>query len=98
MSTGPGRPSVATLNASLIVEAISAESITRNAFFTTGAAIATVSHSWKASLPMNALATCPVIATIGVESILAAARPVMRLVAPGPDVATQTPTLPDIRA
>ena len=53
-----------------------------------------VSHSWNASVPMNGRATCPVIATMGVESIFAASRPVIRLVAPGPEVATHTPTLP----
>ena len=68
--------------------------MTRKAFFTTGAAIETVSHSWNASVPMNARATCPVIATIGVESIFAAASPVIRFVAPGPEVATHTPGLP----
>ena len=29
----------------------------------------TVSHSWKASLPIAAVGTCPVIATIGIESM-----------------------------
>ena len=31
----------------------------------------TVSHSWKASVPMKGRATCPVMATMGVESIFA---------------------------
>ena len=34
------------------------------------------------------------MATTGIESIYAVAIPVTRLVAPGPDVAKQTPTLP----
>ncbi len=38
--------------------------------------------------------TCPVMATRGMESIMASARPVTRLVAPGPDVAMHTPTRP----
>src|SRR5256885_1169729 len=37
-------------------------------------------------------ATWPVIASTGEPSMCAAARPVTRLVAPGPDVATHTPT------
>ena len=57
-----------------------------------------VSASWKASLPMSLVETCPVRATIGMESISALTRPVTRLVAPGPEVAQQTPTLPVERA
>ncbi|EKE14003.1 MAG: hypothetical protein ACD_12C00719G0002 [uncultured bacterium] len=52
------------------------------------------SVSWKASLPRNSAATCPVIQTIGTESIIASAIPVTRLVAPGPEVTKQTPGLP----
>ena len=57
-----------------------------------------MSVSWKASEPMSAPGTCPVMATIGIESSIAVAIPVTRLVAPGPLVATQTPTLPEARA
>ncbi len=53
-----------------------------------------MSASWNASVPMEAEFTCPVIATIGTESMYASASPVTRFVAPGPDVAMQTPTLP----
>ena len=42
--------------------------------------------------------TWPVMATIGDESIIAVAMPVARLVAPGPEVAITTPTLPVARA
>ncbi len=42
-----------------------------------------------------ALGTCPVIATTGDESANAVAIPVMRLVAPGPEVAEQTPAFLD---
>ncbi len=56
-----------------------------------------MSISWKASVPMNLLPTCPVMQTIGVESSMAVAMPVTRLVAPGPDVASATPTLPVAR-
>ncbi len=50
--------------------------------------------SWKESLPIAGRPTWPVIATSGTESICAVARPVTRFVAPGPLVATHTPTSP----
>ena len=53
-----------------------------------------MSHSWNASEPRAVRATCPVMAISGTESALAPMIPVTRLVAPGPDVATHTPTLP----
>ena len=57
-----------------------------------------MSISWKASLPIRRLPTCPVMQTIGDESIIAVAMPVTMLVAPGPDVAIATPTPPLARA
>ena len=36
--------------------------------------------------------TWPVMATTGTESLIASAKPVIRLVAPGPEVAKHTPT------
>ncbi len=53
-----------------------------------------MSASWKASVPICLAPTWPVIATIGTESMCASAIGVTRLVAPGPLVAMQTPTLP----
>ena len=53
-----------------------------------------ISASWKASVPIAADGTWPVIATIGTESIAASASGVTRFVAPGPEVAIQTPTRP----
>ena len=53
-----------------------------------------ISASWKASVPIAADGTCPVIATIGTESICASASGVTKFVAPGPEVAMQTPTRP----
>ena len=47
---------------------------------------------------MSPVTTWPVMATMGTESIQALARPVTRFVAPGPEVAKQTPTLPVTRA
>jgi hypothetical protein len=56
------------------------------------------SVSWNASRPIIGRDTWPVIATTGEESMCAVASPVTRFVAPGPDVATQTPTRPVARA
>jgi hypothetical protein len=63
-----------------------------------GRVIPTVSHSWKASLPIRCVGTCPVMQTIGMESISASVRPVTALVAPGPEVTSTHPTLPVERA
>ena len=45
-----------------------------------------ISHSWNASVPMAARATCPVMATTGILSAFAPMMPVIKLVAPGPEV------------
>ena len=57
-----------------------------------------MSVSWNASRPIMGRDTCPVMATTGELSMYAVARPVTRLVAPGPDVATHTPARPEARA
>ena len=57
-----------------------------------------MSASWNASVPMEEVATCPVTATRGTESMNAVASPVTRLVAPGPEVASTTPVRPVARA
>ena len=59
-----------------------------------GRVMPVMSVSWKASEPMAARPTWPVMTTIGTESICAVAMPVTRLVAPGPDVAQATPGRP----
>ncbi len=64
----------------------------------TDCVIAQTSASWKPSVPSSSLRTCPVIATSGTLSISASSRPVTRFVAPGPEVAQQTPTRPLVRA
>ena len=97
-STGPQRPVRATWKASLSTCGISSASCTSHECFTIGMVTPTMSHSWKASVPIRWLRTWPVMQTSGVESIHASAIGVTRLVAPGPDVATATPTLPDARA
>ena len=54
-----------------------------------------MSASWKASVPSRLVPTWPVMATTGTESRLASASGVTKLVAPGPEVAIITPTLPE---
>ena len=81
-------------NASRTVSTMSAGSFTRKLCFVIGIVMPVMSASWKASLPTTGVGTCPVIATIGTESIFASASGVTRFVPPGPLVAMQTPTLP----
>ena len=69
-----------------------------NEYFVTGIVTPAISTSWKESLPRSEVLTFPVIATTGLESMYAAAMPVTRLVAPGPEVAITTPVLPVARA
>ena len=85
-------------NASWMAWATSLTSMTSMLCLVIGRVTPVTSVSWNASVPMAGLGTCPVIATRGTESIWAEAMPVTRLVAPGPDVAIQTPTLPVARA
>jgi hypothetical protein len=59
-----------------------------------GSVMPWMSASWKASVPIEPRGTWPVIATSGTESMYASAIGVTRLVAPGPEVAMQTPTFP----
>ena len=81
-------------NASAIVRGISAGSVTRKLCLVIGIVMPQMSASWKASVPIAFEATWPVIATSGTESMWASAIGVTRFVAPGPDVAMHTPTLP----
>jgi hypothetical protein len=67
---------------------------TRKLCLVIGIVMPEMSASWKASVPISPRPTCPVMATTGIESIWASASGVTRLVAPGPEVAMQTPTLP----
>ena len=97
-STGPGRPCVATWNAWWMVSDSFAGSFTSQLCLVHGRVMPTVSASWKASLPIRKVATCPVRTTIGIESISASVRPVTAFVAPGPEVTRTTPGLPVERA
>jgi len=64
----------------------------------TGVTIEAMSTAWNASRPSCAFTFCPVIANTGIESTWAVYRPVTKLLAPGPEVAAQTPTVPIARA
>lgn len=92
--TGPGRPVEAMRKASAMVRGISAASVTRKLCLVIGMVMPQMSASWKASVPIALDATWPVIATMATESMCASAIGVTRFVAPGPEVAMQTPTLP----
>ncbi len=61
---------------------------------TIGMVMPIVSASWNPSVPSSSVRTCPVMNTTGTESIIASVIGVTRLVAPGPLVAKDTPTLP----
>lgn len=67
--TGPGRPVAAMWNASEITRGISDGSVTRKLCLVIGIVMPQMSASWKASVPIALEATCPVIATIGTESM-----------------------------
>ncbi len=62
--------------------------------FVTGSVMPTVSHSWKASVPITGYGTCPVITTSGIESMYALHSGVTMLVAAGPLVTMATPGRP----
>jgi hypothetical protein len=62
---------------------------------TIGIVMPLTSASWKPSVPIRSVRTCPVMNTVGTESSIASAIGVIRLVAPGPEVAKATPTRPD---
>ena len=80
--------------ASAMTCGMSLGSVTRKECFVIGMVMPTMSASWNASVPITPLETWPVMATIGTESMWASMMAVTRLVAPGPEVAMQTPTRP----
>src|SRR5687767_230267 len=98
ITTGPGRPVRAISNAVLTVASSFAGSVTRNTCFATEPMMLATGASWNASLPIAPVGTWPQITTIGTESAIESRTGVTVLVAPGPDVTTQTPTLPVARA
>ncbi len=97
-STGPGRPVRAMWNASWIASGIWRGSWIMIECLTIGIVMPLTSASWKPSVPIRSVRTWPVRNTVGTESIIASAIGVTRFVAPGPDVASATPTRPDALA
>ena len=98
ISTGPGRPWVATWNAWWMVSDRAAVSLTSQLCLVQGRVMPTVSASWNPSVPIMNVGTCPVSTISGIESISASVMPVTALVAPGPEVTSTTPGLPVERA
>ncbi len=94
ISTGPGRPVRAMWKASWIVRGISCGCWIMKECLTIGMVMPNVSASWKPSVPSSSVRTWPVKNTTGTESIIASVSGVTMFVAPGPEVAKQTPTLP----
>ncbi len=81
-----------------MASATSSARVTWTFHLVTGRVVLMTSASWKASVPNSPETTCPVMQTIGVESTIASASPVIMLVAPGPEVEKATPTFPEARA
>jgi hypothetical protein len=77
---------------------MSSARVTRKLCLVMGRVMPVMSISWNASVPRTLEETWPVMATMGIESSMAVAMPVTRLVAPGPEVAMQTPGRPEARA
>ena len=96
--TGPGRPVEATWKASWTYSGIWRASVTWKECFTNGSVAPRMSASWKPSVPIRSVRTWPVMKTVGRESSIASAIAVIRLVAPGPEVAKATPTRPEAAA
>src|SRR5678815_3885748 len=94
-TTGPGRPLRAISNAVRIVASSFAASVTRNTCLAHEAMMLLTGASWNASVPIAAVGTWPQITTIGIESAIASRTGVTVFVAPGPDVTSATPTLPE---
>ena len=64
------------------------------AYLVTGFITSTPSRAWWVRLIRSSKGTSPPIANTGSPSEVAVTRPVTRLVTPGPEVTTHTPTLP----
>src|SRR5438445_10959981 len=76
-----------------MIGAISSARVIRYECLTTDMVEPMTSDSWKLSVPIAVVGTCPVMATTGTESMYAVASPVTRMSAHGTLVAQTTPTL-----
>ena len=97
-TTGPGRPLRAISNAVRSVASSLLASVTRNTCLAQAPITLPTGASWKASLPSAVVGTWPQITTSGIESAMASRTGVTVFVAPGPEVTSATPTLPEARA
>ncbi len=94
MKQQPGFSVCATLNALRTISGTISGSRIWVEYLVIGWKRFTRSRIWWLSLCRRVVAPWPAIATSGARSMLASATPVMRLVAPGPSVARQTPARP----
>ena len=69
MSTGPGRPVVATWNAAATTRGMSSTFLISQLCLVMPMVTPVMSHSWKASVPMDGVATWPDTTMSGVESM-----------------------------
>ena len=90
-TTGPGRPDVATAKARRTSSGIRDRVSIRITSFTAGRRISSCRHSWVMFFQECSRWLSPTMATIGVPELSASTRPVTRLVAPGPSVASTRP-------
>ena len=97
-TTGPGRPLRAMWNAVRSVCSTLVSSVTRKTCFAQAAMMLKTGASWNASVPIAIRGTCPQMSTIGTESAWQSRTGVTELVAPGPEVTSDTPTRPLERA
>ena len=93
-TTGPGLPEVAISKAALMVASSFSSSVTKKTCFATDPMTLVIGASWKASVPIELLPTCPQMTIIGIESAMASLTGVTVLVAPGPEVTSTIPGLP----
>ena len=94
ITTGPGLPEVAIFIARVINSGKRSASSICTAHLARGLNIAGISISWKASRWAEDTETCPTNKIMGTESCFATCTPILALVAPGPRVTKQTPSLP----
>ena len=97
-TTGPGRPEVATAKARATIPGMRSTASTRRNALQAGRRIAAWSVSWVMLSPAWRRCASPTIATTGEPALSASTSPVTRLVAPGPSVASTSPTRPETLA
>ena len=81
-STGPGRPWRVSSKARLTTAATSSTARTWVFHLVTEREMPMASHSWKASVPIAAVATWPLMHSTGIESHMASSRPEVVLAMP----------------